>query len=69
MSRTLRVVISRELLEDFEQAPPNRQEGLTAALTKALQKRLAGFNPEHDAGIDESPPEEVWQITGKVFGH
>ncbi|MDP9123916.1 MAG: hypothetical protein M3N82_04865 [Pseudomonadota bacterium] len=65
MSKTLRVVISSELLADFEAAAPNRQKETTERVAAALTAELARFNREHQAPRDQSPPVEVWRITSE----
>ena len=63
MSRTLRIIVSRELLEDLEGVAPNQQEAAAQRIREAVARRLATFQREHDTPRDGRVPVEELRIT------
>jgi hypothetical protein len=68
-SKTIVVLIPRELLEDFSNYPSNMQKVALERIRAYIGARVAPFDPNHDAPREVQPPVENWPIhTGDSFG-
>jgi hypothetical protein len=62
-SKTVRIGISQEALEDYSRGVDGQREYADQRLESLLRRRLAQLDPSHDAPLGTEPPMEKWQIS------
>lgn len=62
-SKTIRIIVSRESVEDYQNKSEHQQKNDDEKLTQFIKLNLENFEPNHDSPIEEGPPEVKW-ITG-----
>ncbi len=67
-SKTIRLVVAEEAVEEYEQAPQAGKETAKARLVGYFRARLAEFDPDHDSPRHTQPPEESWIVTAPMLG-
>jgi hypothetical protein len=61
-SKTVRISVSQEALEDYRDGQEGQREYADQRLASLLRKGLAQLDPSHDAPRGTDPPVEKWQI-------
>ena len=67
-SKTIRLVVAEEVIEEYEHAPEAEKETAKARLVGYFRARLAQFDPDHDSPRHTQPPEESWIVTSLMLG-
>ncbi len=68
-SKTIRLVIDEEALEDYAAAPAGQREIADARLVEHLTEQLMRFDPDHHAPLGQDPPIVLWTIgTATLLG-
>jgi hypothetical protein len=68
-SKTIVILLTRELLEDFPDYPEQMQEDALKRIGSSIRSRLSTFDPEHTASRYQEPPVVRWEIsTEEIFG-
>lgn len=62
-SRMIRIVISREALEDYGGETDGVRLASDQRLASWLQRQLKGFDPNHDAPLGVEPPAVTWMVS------
>lgn len=61
-SKTLRIVLTQEALDDYARGAKGERNSADARFEASLRSRLSKFNPSHDAPLGSEPPIEKWDI-------
>lgn len=61
-SKTIRVSIEEEAIEDYAAAPSGQRQLADARLARHLQDQLKRFDPEHHTPLGQEPPLVRWSI-------
>jgi hypothetical protein len=61
-SRTVRISVSQEALEDYRGGQEGQREYADQRLASFLHKGLAQLDPTHDAPLGTEAPIEKWQV-------
>ncbi len=61
-SKTVRVVVSEEAVEDYERGSAGERLAADWRFERWLLRRLRGFDPEHQAPLGHEPQAEAWVI-------
>ena len=61
-SKTIRLTIEAEAVEDYAAAPPGQRQLADARLEQHLAQRLRQFEPDHQTPLGREPPIERWVI-------
>lgn len=61
-SKTIVIVIPKELLEDFPYYPDHKQNSALSNISLYIKEKLNTFAPDHDAPRYQQPPTEQWVI-------
>jgi hypothetical protein len=61
-SKTIRVAIEAEALDDYAAASPGQRQLADARLARHLQDQLLRFDPEHHTPLGQEPPLVRWSI-------
>ncbi len=67
-SKTIRLVVDEEAVEEYELAPEASKYTAKARLVGYFCARLAEFDPDHDSPRHTPPPEESWIVTSLMLG-
>jgi hypothetical protein len=67
MSKTIWICVSHEAVQDFASASAADQGAAYRRVSEFLSKKLAQFDPQHDAPRHEPPSVEKWVITSTVL--
>ncbi len=67
-SKTIRLVVAEEAVEEYELAPEAGKETAKTRLVGYFRARLAEFDPDHDSPRHTQPPEESWIVTSLMLG-
>lgn len=68
-SKTIVIIIPRELLEDFPNYPENMQSSALSNIGLYITEKQRTFNPDHDVPKYQQPPTEQWVIpVERLFG-
>lgn len=67
MSRTIRLHIGHEVVEEFGMMTAATQCRAYQAISRFLVTKLAGFRPDHDTPKHLTPPIEHWEIDCSVL--
>lgn len=62
-SRMIRIVISREALEDYAGGPDGVRLASDQRLAAWLECQLKGFDPNHDTPLGVEPPAVTWIVS------
>ncbi len=65
-SRTLSFVISRELLEDFQNLSDDHKAQVRNAVLRMMADASSNFDPNHVAHADEAPPVVEYVISSDI---
>lgn len=66
-SKRLSIVVSQDAVEDFRDAPQAVQEAALGRLRTHLQRRLAAYDPDHNAPRGAEEPTERWEVSSADF--
>ena len=61
-SKTIKIIISEERLDDYANLSSASQKDFDDKLTSFLKHRLDSFNPDHQANYDQLPPVGDWHF-------
>ena len=61
-SKTIRLTIEEEALEDYGAAPPGQRQLADTRLEQHLQAQLMRFDPDHHTPLGHEPPLVRWSI-------
>lgn len=62
-SKTIVILIPKELIDDFPNYPSNMQQSALTKLASYISNQLKAFDPNHNAPRYIQPPTEKWVIT------
>jgi len=69
ISKTICICVSHEAAKDFARASAAAQAEAYNRVAPFLRRRLAAFDPQHDAPKSQVPPEVKWVIgSDDLFG-
>jgi len=61
-SKTIRLTLEEEAIEDYAAAPVGQRQLADARLARHLAQRLSRFDPDHHAPLGHEAPIERWVI-------
>lgn len=67
-SRTLRIAVSLELLEDLANLPPDQQDEVFRRIHTRVARKAGTFEREHDTPRDAPTPIDELRITAEILG-
>lgn len=61
-SKTIAILIPRELIEDFSGYSSNMQQSVITKLNSYITNKYQAFNADHDVPKYGQPPVEKWEL-------
>ena len=66
-SRPIEIILTREVLEDYEDAPRDEDRAdMDRRIVEYVETRLANFKPEHNLRREQPVPAEEWVISPQI---
>ena len=62
-SRTLRIVICAEALEDYANGSDSARQAGDARFVAWLRRQLSDFDPTHESPLGVEPPAVAWPVS------
>jgi hypothetical protein len=59
-SKKIRIIVSREAVEDYQNKRERKQKSDDEKLIQFIKLNLENFEPNHDSAIEVGPPEVKW---------
>lgn len=66
-SKTILLVVPREVVDDYLNKPEQQRKRDDDRLDTYIQRRLEIFDPDHTHTRDVPPPEEMWLVDSNVL--
>ena len=66
-SRPIEIILTREVLDDYEDAPRDEDRSdMDRRIVEYVKATLAGFEPNHNLRPEQPVPAEQWVITPQI---
>lgn len=66
-SRPIEIILRREVLDDYEDAPRDEDRAdMEGRIVEYVKARLASFSPEHNLRREQPMPAEEWVVTPQI---
>lgn len=61
-SKTIKIIISQEQIEDYENLPLSQQSQIDSKITSFITYKKSQLDPDHNNPCAAGPPIEVWHV-------